>query len=235
MIFAVSIIPGGLKEKAKRANELYRNQKYQDALDIYKRINKEVKSFGIYYNIANTYYKMDKLAHAKLYYLKALKIEPDNKKAIDNLKLVKSQLKNQIKPPKKNFFNRILEKISRIFSLNISSLISFVLLIISSVLFYYKNLKNRKKYLIISVSLLVIFILFTGISYSRYSRTKYIYLDKKIQARSEPNKDNTAIFTVYGGNEFTIKNRTGDWYLVVLKNGYTGWIKVKNQNQIGKI
>ncbi|TYB31965.1 MAG: tetratricopeptide repeat protein [Candidatus Mcinerneyibacterium aminivorans] len=235
LLFTGFVFSDALKAKAERANKLYQQQKYEKALEIYKSIEKEVDSFGIYYNIANTYFKMDNMAHAKLYYLKALKIKPDSKTALTNLKLVRGRLKNQIKTPDKNLFNKILEKISHIFNLNISAFLSFLLMMISSVVFYSKKFKNRKIILSVSIFLLILFIFFTGISYLNYSRVNYVYLNKKTEAKSEPNADSTSVFTVHGGNEFHIKNRTGDWYLIVLKNGYTGWIKVNNQNQIGQI
>ena len=62
-----------------RANDLYKENKFSEALDLYLKID----SLGnptteLYYNLGNTYYKLNKVAPTIYYYEKALKLNPLN-------------------------------------------------------------------------------------------------------------------------------------------------------------
>ena len=91
------------------ANELYNEGKYSEAITYYNKIIKsEFHSAELYYNLANTYYKLDSIPSSVYYYEKALKLNPNDKDIIDNLKFKKCNL------IKKNPFDKsFLKKISQ--------------------------------------------------------------------------------------------------------------------------
>ena len=62
------------------ANELYRQEKYAEALKSYEEIeNMELESWALYYNMGNIYYRMNQVAPAIYYYEKALVLSPENR------------------------------------------------------------------------------------------------------------------------------------------------------------
>ncbi|NCX96602.1 MAG: tetratricopeptide repeat protein, partial [Chitinophagia bacterium] len=61
-------------------------------------------SAELFYNLGNCYYKLNSVGLAVLYYEKALKIDPDNKNAKDNLLLAESRIVNKVAAPPDIFF-----------------------------------------------------------------------------------------------------------------------------------
>ncbi|HIP26686.1 MAG TPA: tetratricopeptide repeat protein, partial [Flavobacteriaceae bacterium] len=78
-------------------NKLYQQEKYLEAIEQYIQIEKlDKNSFAVYYNLANAYYKTNKVAPAIYYYEKALQIEPNNKDVLVNLGFAKRMTMDNI-------------------------------------------------------------------------------------------------------------------------------------------
>ena len=74
MLFATQTV----EDEFAKANKLYQQEKYSEALTIYKQIEaQELQSDDLFYNMANAFYKMNQVAPAIYYFEKALKINPD--------------------------------------------------------------------------------------------------------------------------------------------------------------
>jgi len=80
------------------ANSLYKDGKYQEAIDTYSKVVSEDSNLEAskLHNIGNGYVKQGKLEKAKEFYEKSLKIKED-KETKENLELVKKALKQQQK------------------------------------------------------------------------------------------------------------------------------------------
>lgn len=70
----------------------YQMEKYDDALEAYKKADRLVEGnplpqSDINYSIGNTYYMLNNLANAVKYFEKAVEMNPDNMQAIENLSL----------------------------------------------------------------------------------------------------------------------------------------------------
>lgn len=82
-----------------RANVLYADTHYQEALDNYMEIERSGKeSATLYYNMGNTYFQMRYIAYAILYYEKALRLEPNNPDIAYNLEIAREQCIDRIEP-----------------------------------------------------------------------------------------------------------------------------------------
>jgi len=58
-----------------KANKLYQQESYLQALKLYQEIeNKNVKSSDLYYNMANIYYKTNQVAPSIYYYEKGFNV-----------------------------------------------------------------------------------------------------------------------------------------------------------------
>ena len=51
-----------------RANQLYENQDYTKALELYQQVEKELSHWILFYNIGNCFYKLENYVRAKIYY-----------------------------------------------------------------------------------------------------------------------------------------------------------------------
>ena len=76
----------------EQANQAYDRELYKKALELYTSQEKtgEVSS-DLYYNIGNTYYRLNDAAHAILYYERALLLDPGNFEARSNLQFVRER------------------------------------------------------------------------------------------------------------------------------------------------
>ena len=74
-----------------KANALYEKRDYENALEEYKKIlDQGVERGPIYYNIANTYFKLGKTGYAILFYRKAARLMPADSDLKSNLSYAQS-------------------------------------------------------------------------------------------------------------------------------------------------
>ena len=77
-----------------KANRAYEEELYNEALNLYLAEAKQTgTSAELYYNIANTYYRLNDRPHAILYYERALLLDPTDSQAKANLEFVRNKEK----------------------------------------------------------------------------------------------------------------------------------------------
>lgn len=77
---------------AAEAGEAYARQDYNRALKLYEQVaNTDGVSSELYYNIANTYYRLKERSKAIIYYERALKLDPSNSQARADLEFVREK------------------------------------------------------------------------------------------------------------------------------------------------
>lgn len=78
---------------AQQADSAYNNNDYYAAVGLYHQaMNKEGTSAQLYYNLANSYYRIGKLGKSVLYYNRALAVDPSMDDARANLEFVNKQI-----------------------------------------------------------------------------------------------------------------------------------------------
>ena len=72
------------------ANEMYKKGDYENAIQKYEFIEKSLKqeSADLYFNLGNSYYKLNKIAPSIYYYEKALLLKPTDKTIKTNLAFI---------------------------------------------------------------------------------------------------------------------------------------------------
>ena len=128
-----------------KANELYNNQNYAQAIDIYQSIlDAQLSSFELYYNLANSYFQFGKIPKSILYYEKALCLEPHNTNCLHNLGLAQQRI-SIIEPMPILFYKKWWNAVS-----NSLSPIKWSVVAIVSVwctcLLCFSFIKNRKRW-----------------------------------------------------------------------------------------
>ena len=72
----------------KKANELYKLEKYENAIEVYNEIIKSNNNNPeLFYNLGNCYFRLDEIGKSILYYEKALKLNPSDEDIKFNLKI----------------------------------------------------------------------------------------------------------------------------------------------------
>ena len=121
-----------IQGRFKRANELYIKEKYTEAIALFESIEKQGNSSAdLYFNIANCYYKLGKVAPSIYYYEKALLLNPDDEAAQTNLSFAQKMAIDDIKILPEVGFKKILKDFTRVFHYDTWAWIAVVIAFLS--------------------------------------------------------------------------------------------------------
>jgi len=213
-------------EKFIEANKLYEQQKYSEAINVYKELL-STKSMEVYYNIGNAYFKDKKIGYAILYYEKALKISPRDPDINYNLDYVRSFVKETAV---QDTVGKFLNQMYNFVTLNELVLFtSIILLVLTGLLFFYLFKKVELVYWL-SIGFGILFFVLLIWTCSRiYQNEDVIYaivVESLAEAKSAPQDDYTTSFTIPEGKKVQILQTRDGWYEIFLKSeNLKGWVK----------
>ena len=88
-----------IDEQMQKASALYRNGEFDKAIKIYEDLRSEgYEGTSLYFNLANTYYRIGKLGYAILNYERALKNSPSDEDVKHNLAFASLSTVDRIQP-----------------------------------------------------------------------------------------------------------------------------------------
>ena len=103
-----------------KGNDLYNQGRYLEAIESYSDIIKDGKhSSELYYNMGNSYYKLNDIANSIFYYEKALLLNPKSEKITNNLSFAQNMLIDKIEPLPQNQINSFFSSIINLFDYSI--------------------------------------------------------------------------------------------------------------------
>jgi len=221
----------------KKANESYQRGEYDKALKSYKLvIDNNYESSDLYYNIGNTYSKLNKFGYAILYYEKALFLNSNNANAEHNLKLInKKNIDKIISESGKaeiagvseiyNFLRGLSTSILVYSFLIFWMLIWFILIAKKLNINFFK--KNSFTFLTIFFSLISLFnfLLIIGNYYSVTNINLGVVVAEEINVIDGPDDEYKKLFKIHEGLKVEITKERGDWFQITLPNGNVGWVK----------
>ena len=194
----------------------------------------EVEKFGTHwknlYNIGNTHYKLENFTQAKIYYLKALKLNPSKKMIRSNIKMVNKKFKDEIIDDEPEFIQLIFMKIESVLSTNILSILVIILVLSVNLFIFLLIRKKKMKLMIYGVSFTMLFlILVSGYLIFRVNKlnNQNLAVVKVSEAnlRSGPAERNTVLYKVHSGLKMRILKINQTWLLVSAESDVSGWIK----------
>jgi len=218
------------------ANSAYQEQNYQKAQEEYMKFaNEGVKNFELFYNLGNTYFKLNDLGNARFYYEKAAKFEPLNKELNENITMLMASMKDK-EEVERSFVETLLRKIYYTLSINLLGvlvLISFIIMMAFVVILIMSRSAMLKRIVkIFLVIFAVIFFIVTVIEVMRirdfYADDSAVILDETVIAFSGPSEDFPQVFTIHEGLKVSIEKYDNDWVLIKLPSGNGGWVLVNS-------
>lgn len=140
----------------------YNRKDYTEALRHYTdALDKEGSSSNLYYNLGNTYYRMNDIGHAVLYYERALAEDPSNDDARTNLDFVKSKIVNAPEDDS-TFLHNLHQKAISLFSPDTWAWIAFTIFVMVmgavAIYLFTSNVNLRKAGFFGAFILLAVFI-----------------------------------------------------------------------------
>ena len=136
-----------------KGNDLYNQGRYLEAIESYSDIIKDGKhSSELYYNMGNSYYKLNDIANSIFYYEKALLLNPKSEKITNNLSFAQNMLIDKIEPLPQNQISSFFSGVINLFDYSswqyIFLFFEFTAVIFLILYFISKTTLNKKRYFI---------------------------------------------------------------------------------------
>ncbi|RLD28527.1 MAG: ion channel protein [Bacteroidetes bacterium] len=217
-----------------KGNSLYNDGKYQDAINTYESIlNTNNHSAELYFNLANAYYKLNRIAPSVYYYEKALQLSPNDQDIKNNLTFVKNMTIDAIEIIPEMGFSKITNNIINRFSFDVWAIFSIVFVVLFVILFlayHFSYATNKKRLAFISSNLSLLLVLITLLF--AFQKYEYDLKDKpaivfaqESEIKSEPNLRSEIAFKLHEGTKVqVIEIYNENWTKIKLADGKTGWI-----------
>ena len=220
-------------DRFEKANALYSEGKYPEAVEVYEEILKSgMEAPELYYNLGNAYYRSGYLPSAILNYERALLLAPQERDIRYNLELAYGQTSDKLGKVDEFFLARWFESLRSSTDSDKWAIISVILFILSlTVLFIYffsQTTIIRK----ISFFFAILFVTGSFVTFSFSYNQKYrlinrnraIIFSPSVTVRSSPDRSGTELFVLHEGTRVEILQTLGEWYEVELDDGNKGWM-----------
>ena len=151
LFFFVSIntLAQNTNDLFSNANSLYKEGNYEEAIKLYEQIQSQnIASSELYYNLGNCYYKLNKVAPTIYNYEKALKLNPLNEDAKNNLVLAKRLTLDRIEALPKSVLQKFNENYLQKLAYNTWAIVTVIISFIASLfflLFYFAYTPSKKR------------------------------------------------------------------------------------------
>ena len=221
-------------EGFEKANTYYLSENYSEAVETYETILASGShSTELYFNLGNSYYKLNKIGPCILNYEKALLLSPNNERVLNNLDFARKMTVDKIETvPALNIF-KSLEKMYHLFSLTGWAImcIVFICLFIAFFIAYYLEPKATKKRLFFilgsfSICLTIGCFLIAHQKAEMKKNLKYaVVFSQESAVKLEPKLKSESIFFLHEGTKvMLIDFSNGYWTKIKLQDGRVGWI-----------
>jgi tetratricopeptide (TPR) repeat protein len=241
LMIANVVVAQNTEELFKTANDLYKQDKLEEAVDLYEKIEAEgMVSSELFYNLGNSFYKLNKVGPSIYYYEKALKLDPLNDDVKNNLVFAKRLALDNIEELPKTVFQKMNENFLQQLSYNQWAVVVILFSFLGSLLFlcfYFANSPSKKRFYFITSTLSFIFLILTfSITYQQYSFVKNnkiaIVFAEKTEIRNAPTLNSEEVFTLHEGTKVIVLDAIDNWKKIKIADGKQGWIIADEINEI---
>jgi len=223
------------------ANEYYKNNRYQLAIEEYNKLLLDgFEGTSLYYNLGNAHYRLGKVGYAILYFQKALKLSPNDEDVKHNLALAKLNLKDKVDTLPPFFIFNLWEGLLASFSVTgwtIIVYIVFILFLIVTVSYFFSRNVTEQRISFFSGAGLTIALVFAIILLvvkmnKEYNVKDGIIVETAVVVKSSPDFSSKDSFQIHEGLKVRVEDHVDDWVKIRLNDGKIGWI---NEKSIGII
>ena len=217
-----------------QADSAYINNDFASAVYLYENIlANQGESADIYYNLGNSYYKMDNIAKAIVNYEKALVLNPADGDIRFNLELAQSKTVDKVTPMSEIFLVTWMKNLTDLMSEKgwaKMGITTFILMLSMLALYFFsKKIALKKIGFISAVCLLFICVIANIFASSQKNKAEShgeaIIMAPSVTVKSTPNDGGTDLFILHEGHKVTIKDNTmREWKEIQLEDGNVGWV-----------
>ncbi len=226
----------------ENGNTLYNQGNYQEAIDVYETIvyRSKKQSPELYFNIANCYYKLNKVAPTIYNYEKALLLNPDFEAAKNNLEIAKKLQIDDIKVIEKVGISKLLQNFTSTFHYDTWAWIAigFGMLFLLFFILYYFSEASLIKRLLFSGMLVVLFLLLISVSCAIFEKSnsennkQAIVFAEVTSLLLSPKSSSKEIMKLHEGTKVFVLASEKSLMKVQLTDGVMGWIDGNSVKEI---
>ncbi|MBS4001037.1 MAG: tetratricopeptide repeat protein [Desulfobulbaceae bacterium] len=221
------------EESFEKANNFYISGNYEQAIEIYRAIIDDgYQSAELFYNLGNSYFRMDKIPSAILYYERAARLAPSDSDIEFNLKIANLRIIDKFETVPKLFIVEWYHSVMGFLYSGVWGWVSVILLWASFLfltLFIISGTTYSKKLLFLFVVLGFIGTVLTSILayhayYDETSREHAIIFATSIYVKSAPDDSSVDLLILHEGTKVEITDKLEGWSEILLENGNKGWV-----------
>ena len=215
-----------------RAGEAFAAGQWQNALNYYQMIEGEnLESADLYYNLGNTCFKLDDIAHAILYYERALKLDPAHADAAHNLEIVRQMTLDKIDVVPDFILVSWFRNLRQGLSADAWAWITLALAAIVGVLFLLFRLGGSTALRTVSFIAACIFAVLTVFTFVFSLQQKHaitrqdsaIVTTPVCSVKSSPAEGGKTVFVLHEGTKVHLLDNVGDFAKISIADGRQGW------------
>ena len=226
----------------REANRAYSQGEYKSALQGYRDLlERSGSSAGLNYNAGCAALKAGELGYAVVYFNRAARLAPRDPDIRENLEFVQALTRPE----------ELEESTGNVVFLYVSSLVlslstyevsllqlGFLLIFTLGAVLLSSGAAGgirRGALIITSAGLLLLLInsVVLGVHIYRFNQlTEAVVIQRDAEALSGPGEDNTRVLVIPEGTVVRVRENRGEWDLVSLPSGRSGWLKVSLVEEI---
>jgi len=215
------------------ATEAYNKGDYNKAIDHYLKILEGGQhSAELYFNLGNSYYKLDQIAPSIYYYEKALLLAPNDPEIANNLVYAQNMTLDDIETMPKTGLSELYESVVGFMSFDqwgYTAVIFMLLFVFLYIAFYFFRYATQKRiaFIVGVVSLIIslVAVLFAFLSYNDFNADlPAIVFSKEVVVKSEPNERSQGVFKLHEGTKLNVLEELKNWKKIQIADGQTGWL-----------
>lgn len=212
-----------------KANELYKENNYQKAAEIYESlIGNGFQNGHLYYNLGNTYIRLGSVGKAILNYLHAQKFLPRDQDLQANLKYAVQDTVDVLDWQEQSLmatfffwaddFN-LREHLTALVFVN-------TLFWIFMCAWLYRRTETMNQVRKVMLAILILAMISTMVKWRiETSRHFGVILAANADIKSGMGKDRVTLFKLHEGAVVSIEQEDAEWYRIKIKDGKSGWAK----------
>ncbi|MBK7872798.1 MAG: tetratricopeptide repeat protein [Saprospiraceae bacterium] len=220
-------------QQLQRANKAYQAGDFAEALTQYEALVEEgYRSEALYYNLANSYYRTNKIGKAILFYERALMLDPNDSDIRHNLQVAQSHLQDEIEALPTFFLTKWINNLTLEFATNTWTILALISLWvgIAGLAVWILSKVRRTKKIGFTAGVILISLSFIAFAIANYrsqldqDSRRAVVMQPKVALHSAPDTQSTVVIEVHEGITVSLLDKIGEWYKVSLPNGEEGWL-----------
>ncbi|MEI7662227.1 MAG: tetratricopeptide repeat protein [Bacteroidota bacterium] len=231
----------GQMENIIKANKAYSAGSFTTAADLYNKVvTAGYEAPELFYNLGNTYFKMNDYSHAILWYERAKRLDPGNEDIDFNLNVANTKISDKIEPLPELFYKRWFNAMVQLFSVDswaTFGILFFIAGLLGGVLYMASHILILRKagfwsaFGFIFLSVFTLMMAWSSFSFTK-STAQAIVFAPTITVKSSPDEKSTDLFVVHEGTKVRLIDNINGWFEIKIANGSVGWLPVSSLEKI---